>query len=172
MVDSGLKKLYFYENITQTVMFTFIGDFECRTDAKGRIVFPSAFKRVMSEEDVRLVVRKDLFEPCLHIYPYAIWEEMLEDIRKRINSYNREHSRFLRHFFRGSAEVSLDGNGRFLIPKRLFEQIVMGREVVLLGVDQHIEIWDKELYDQGALPGENLGDLAEKILGKSTTDDI
>ncbi|WP_291859326.1 division/cell wall cluster transcriptional repressor MraZ [Marinilabilia sp.] len=148
-------------------MFTFIGDFECRTDAKGRIVFPSAFKRVLGDDDLRLVVRKDLFEPCLHIYPYSVWEEKLKDIRTRINSYNREHSRFLRHFFRGSAEVSLDGNGRFLIPKRLAEQIGMDREIVLLGVDQYIEVWNKELYEQGVMPGENLGDLAEKILGKS-----
>jgi MraZ protein len=152
-------------------MFTFIGDFECRTDAKGRIVFPSTFKRVLGEDDLRLVVRKDLFEPCLHIYPYSVWEEKLADIRKRINSYNREHSKFLRHFFRGSAEVSLDGNGRFLIPKRLAEQIGMGRDVVLLGVDQYIEVWDKELYDKGALPVENLGDLAEKILGESEYED-
>ncbi len=152
-------------------MFTFIGDFECRTDAKGRIVFPSTFKKVLSEDDMRLVVRKDLFEPCLHIYPYAVWEEKLEDIRKRINSYNREHSRFLRNFFRGSAEVSLDGNGRFLIPKRLLEQIGMGREVILLGVDKYIEVWDKELYEQSSLSGENLGDLAEKILGKSSSED-
>ncbi len=148
-------------------MCTFIGDFECRTDAKGRIVLPSAFKKAMGEDDLRLVVRKDLFESCLLIYPYSVWEEKLDGIRKRTNPYNREHSRFLRHFFRGSAEVSLDGNGRFLVPRRLSEQVGMSREVVLLGVDQHIEVWDKALYDEGALPADNLGDLAEKILGES-----
>ena len=152
-------------------MFTFIGDFECRTDAKGRIVFPSAFKKVLGEDDLRLVVRKDLFEPCLHIYPYSVWEEKLEDIRRRINPYNREHSKFLRQFFRGSAEVALDGNGRFLIPKRLTEQIGVEREVVLLGVDQYIEVWNKELYDQGLMPADSLGNLAEKILGDFPSQD-
>ena len=146
-------------------MFTFIGDFECRTDAKGRIVFPSAFKKVMDEDDLRLIVRKDLFESCLVLYPYKIWEEELTRIRAGINPYNREHNRFLRHFFRGSAEVTLDGNGRFLIPRRLMDQIEAGRELVLLGVDRYIEIYDKDTYVNNALPEDDLGHLAEKIMG-------
>lgn len=148
-------------------MFTFIGDFECRTDAKGRVVFPSAFKKVLGEDNVRLVVRKDLFEACLVIYPFAVWEEELKNIRAKLNPYNREHNRFLRNFFRGSAEVNLDGNGRFLIPKRLMEQIDAGRELILLGVGRCIEVWSKEAYRDGEWPGEGLGDLAEKILGNT-----
>lgn len=146
-------------------MFTFIGDFECRTDAKGRIVFPSAFKKVVGEDHVRFVVRKDLFESCLVLYPHEVWEEELSQIRAGINIYNREHNRFLRHFFRSSAEVTLDGNGRFLIPKRLMDQIDAGRDLILLGVDRYIEVWDKETYVKGALSGDDLGNLAEKILG-------
>ncbi len=147
-------------------MFTFIGDFECRTDAKGRIVFPSAFKKVLGEDDVRLVVRKDLFESCLILYPYSIWEEELSRIREKINPYNREHNRFLRHFFRGSSEITLDGNGRFLVPRRLMKQVEAQREVILLGVDRYIEIWDKQVYLNGSLLRDELGDLAEKILGE------
>ncbi|MBZ4675644.1 MAG: cell division protein MraZ [Anaerophaga sp.] len=146
-------------------MFTFIGDFECKTDAKGRIVFPSAFKKVLGEGDLRMIVRKDLFEPCLVLYPFSVWEEELARIRTGLNPYNREHNRFLRHFFRGSAEISLDGNGRFLIPKRLLEQAGIEREVVLLGVDRYIEIWDKGSYMDGSLSHKELGNLAEKILG-------
>jgi MraZ protein len=152
-------------------MFTFIGDFECRTDAKGRIVFPSAFKKVLGEGDLRLVVRKDLFESCLIIYPFAVWEEELEQIREKINPYNREHSLFLRHFFRGSAEISLDGNSRFLIPKRLMAQIGTERDVVLLGVDRYIEVWEKIVYVDGSLSRDELGDLAEKILGNPASGD-
>ncbi|MFW6042946.1 MAG: division/cell wall cluster transcriptional repressor MraZ [Marinilabiliaceae bacterium] len=146
-------------------MFTFIGDFECRTDAKGRIVFPSAFKKVVGEDHVRFIVRKDLFESCLVLYPHEVWEEELARIRAGINIYNREHNRFLRHFFRSSAEVTLDGNGRFLIPRRLMEQIQAGRDLILLGVDRYIEVWDKETYVKSTLSGEDLGNLAEKILG-------
>jgi MraZ protein len=152
-------------------MFTFIGDFECRTDAKGRVVFPSAFKKVLGEGDLRFVVRKDLFESCLILYPFAVWEDELNRIRDEVNPYNREHNRFLRHFFRGSAEVLLDGNGRFLIPRRLMDQIGGGREVVLLGVDRHIEIWDKRVYEGEGLSTDELGGLAEKILGDQKLED-
>jgi MraZ protein len=148
-------------------MFTFIGDFECRTDAKGRVVFPSAFKKVVEAEEIRLVVRKDLFEPCLLLYPFAVWEEELNRIRGKVNPYNREHNLFFRNFFRGSAEVVLDANGRFLIPKRLMDQIMVDRELVMLGVDQHVEVWSKAGYQQGAIGLEELGALAEKILGSS-----
>ncbi len=147
-------------------MFTFIGDFECRTDAKGRIVFPSAFKKVLGDDDWRFVVRKDLFESCLILYPFAVWEEELSRIREKLNPYNREHKLFLRHFFRGSAEISLDGNGRFLVPKRLMEQISAHREVILLGVDRYIEVWDKDVYMDSGLSRDELGEIAEKILGK------
>jgi MraZ protein len=152
-------------------MFTFIGDFECKTDAKGRVVFPSAFKKVLGEGDLRLVVRKDLFESCLILYPFAEWEDELNRIREEVNPYNREHNRFLRHFFRGSAEIFLDGNGRFLVPKRLMDQIGGGREVVLLGVDRHIEIWDKRVYEGADLSMDELGALAEKILGNQDLKD-
>ena len=148
-------------------MFTFIGDFECRSDAKGRVVFPSAFKKVVEAEEVRLVVRKDLFEPCLLVYSFAVWEEELNRIRDKVNPYNREHNLFLRNFFRGSAEVVLDGNGRVLIPRRLMEQIEADRDLVMLGVDQHIEVWSKTAYRQGEMNRDELGHLAEKILGNN-----
>ena len=151
-------------------MCTFIGDFECRTDAKGRIVFPSAFKKALGESDLRLIVRKDLFEACLVLYPYSVWEEELVRIRSGLNPYNREHNRFLRLFFRGSAEIVLDGNGRFLVPKRLTEQVGIGRDVVLLGVDRYIEIWDRENYMNRSVTEDELGDLAEKILGNKSNE--
>ena len=151
-------------------MCTFVGDFECRTDAKGRIVFPSAFKKALGERDARLVVRKDLFEACLVLYPYSVWEEELARIRSGLNPYNREHNRFLRLFFRGSAEIVLDGNGRFLVPKRLMEQAEIGRDVVLLGVDRYIELWDREKYVNRSATEDELGDLAEKILGNKNNE--
>ncbi len=148
-------------------MFTFIGDFECRTDAKGRVVFPATFKKVLDGDEIRLVVRKDLFEPCLLLYPFEVWQQELNRVRQKINPYNREHNLFLRNFFRGSAELVLDGNGRFLIPKRLMNQIDAGRNLVLLGVDQHIEVWSETVYQKSEMGRDELGHLAEKILGNS-----
>ena len=115
----------------------------------------------------RFVVRKDLFENCLVLTPFNQWEGELEKIRAKLNTYNRDHNKFIRAFFKGLAEVSFDSNGRILIPRRLKEQIGVGGEVVLVGVDSHIEIWDDNEFNSLDVEPDELGQLAERILGNS-----
>ena len=152
-------------------MVTFIGDFECKADAKGRIVLSAAFKKALAEGEDRFVVRKDLFEECLVMYPYSYWEEELVKIRQKLNPYDREHKQFLRDFFRATAEVSLDSNGRFLIPKRLMEQVNAERDVVLIGVDRYIELWSKEAYLTMNDDPDQLANQAQSLLGGSTSNE-
>lgn len=149
-------------------MSTFIGDFVCKADAKGRIVMPSVFKNMLeSEGESRIVVKKDIFEQCLVLYPYSEWDRLMNDLRQKINPYDREHTRFFREFQRNTAEMQLDANGRFLVPRRLMTSVLVEKDVILLGVDKHIELWSTNLYDSQALPQEELGRLAENILGQS-----
>jgi MraZ protein len=147
-------------------MSTFIGDYPCKVDAKGRIILPAAFKKQMpaGAED-NFVLRKDIFENCLILYPVDDWNSQLDKIRKRMNPYNREHNMFLRNFFKGTAEVSLDNNNRFLVPKRLMELIGVSRDVVLAGQDGRIEIWSAEAYEKIGIPADDFANLAEKLLG-------
>ena len=147
-------------------MAAFIGDFTCKLDAKGRIVLPAPFKKIMvGNGSDRFVVRKDLFENCLILTPFNQWETELEKIRAKLNAYKRDHNKFIRAFFKGLAEVSFDSNGRLLIPKKLKETIGAGSEVVLVGVDSHIEIWNDKEYNSLDIAPEELGKLAEDILG-------
>ncbi len=149
-------------------MALFIGDYTCKVDPKGRILFPSAFKKQMdAASDEHFVIKKDIFEQCLVLYPFKEWERQNEIIRNRLNPYNREHNRFLRAFFKGSAEVFLDGNSRILIPKRLLESADIQKDAVLAGQDGKIEIWSKELYEAGGLNEDEFATLAEKILGNT-----
>ena len=64
-----MKIIYLYQLKYIIVMATFIGDFECKPDAKGRIVLPAAFKKAVGQDNTRFVVRRDLFENCLVLYP-------------------------------------------------------------------------------------------------------
>ena len=147
-------------------MATFIGDYECKVDVKGRIILPMAFKKQMpAGAPDHFVVRKDIFENCLVLYAIDDWNSQLEKIRKKINTYNREHNMFLRNFFKGTAELSLDNNNRMLIPRRLLDLIGAGRDVVLAGQDGRIEIWASAVYDKIGLPPEDFANLAEKLLG-------
>jgi len=149
-------------------MATFIGDYSCRLDAKGRFILPAAFKKQMPPGSPdRFVVRRDIFEQCLVLYTIDDWNIQLEKIRSRINPYNREHNVFLRNFFKGTAELALDGNNRLLIPKRLLELAGIGRDIVLAGQDGRIEIWDAERYGKIEMPSDEFANLAEKLLGNS-----
>jgi len=147
-------------------MATFIGDYSCRLDAKGRVILPAAFKKQMplAAED-RFVVRKDIFEGCLVLFSIDDWNRQLEKVRSRINPYNREHNIFLRNFFKGTAEVSLDSSNRLLIPKRLLDLAGITKDVVLAGQDGRIEMWAEEVYAHIDMPSDDFANLAEKLLG-------
>jgi len=147
-------------------MSTFIGEYICKLDSKGRLMLPSVFKKQMgSEAQFKFIVKKDIFVNCLNLYPNDEWERQVKTIRGNINTFNREHSRFLREFYKGTAEIILDNTNRLLIPRRLLETAEIGNEVVLLGIDGKVEIWNKKAYDT---IGENETDFAaltEKIMG-------
>jgi MraZ protein len=147
-------------------MATFIGDYTCKVDAKGRIILPMAFKRQMpAGAQDHFVVRKDIFERCLVLYSIEDWNRQIEKIRSRINPYNREHNLFLRNFFKGTAELTLDNNNRLLVPKRLMDLAGIGRDVVLAGQDGRIEMWAADMYEKIDMPSEDFANLAEKLMG-------
>jgi MraZ protein len=147
-------------------MATFIGDYACKVDAKGRIILPMAFKRQMpAGAQDHFVVRKDIFERCLVLYSIEDWNRQIEKIRSRINPYNREHNLFLRNFFKGTAELTLDNNNRLLVPKRLMDLAGIQRDVVLAGQDGRIEMWASDLYDKIDMPSDDFANLAEKLMG-------
>jgi len=147
-------------------MATFIGDYACKVDVKGRIILPMAFKKQMpAGAPDHFVVRKDIFENCLVLYAIDDWNRQLEKIRKRMNPYNREHNMFLRNFYKGTAELTLDTNNRILIPKRLLDLIGATRDVTLAGQDGRIEIWSTAVYDTIEMPAEDFAALAEKLMG-------
>jgi len=149
-------------------MATFIGDYPCKVDVKGRIILPMAFKKQMpAAAQDHFVVRKDIFENCLVLYAIDDWNRQLEKIRKSLNPYNPEHNKFLRNFFMGTAELFLDSNNRMLIPRRLLDIIDAGRDVILAGQDGRIEIWSAAVYETIGMPAEDFARLAEKLLGGS-----
>lgn len=153
-------------------MTTFIGDYTGKVDSKGRLTFPSNLKKQMdAASEHRFVVKKDIFEKCLVLYPIEEWERQNTLIRNRINPYNKEHNKFLRNFYKGTAEVILDGNNRLLIPKRLLDAVGISKDIILAGQDGKIEIWDKQLYEQIDEPEEEFANLAEKIMGNTSSEE-
>lgn len=145
-------------------MNSFIGEYHCKVDAKGRIMLPAAFKKQLSPaSNDSFVVKKDIYEACLVMYPLEEWERQNAIIRSRINPYNPEHNRFVREFYKGAAEITLDGNNRLLLPRRLLDEVGIEGEVILAGQLGKIEIWAAGRY--GKMAPDDFARLAEKIMG-------
>lgn len=135
-------------------------------------MLPSAFKKQMpSSANDRFVIKKDIFERCLVLYPMDEWERQNSIIRSKINPYNKEHNTFLRGFFKGTAEIVLDSNNRILVPKRLLDSVIGESEVVMAGQGGRIEIWSVKLYESVADNADEFATLAEKILGATELND-
>jgi MraZ protein len=144
-------------------MTNFIGDYIGKIDAKGRFVFPSPFKKQMDGVVNRFVVKKDIFENCLVLYPYDEWKRQVAIIRKRLNPYNKTHNLFLRKFYKDTVEVSLDSAGRLLVPKNILQSANIEREVVFVGQDDKIELWNKLEYEKVDISQQDFARLAEDI---------
>jgi MraZ protein len=146
-------------------MASFLGEFECKLDAKLRIALPSALKKQLPlEAEGRFVINRG-FEKHLVLYPFAEWEILTEELNQ-LNLYVKKHREFVRYFHRGATELNLDGSGRLLLPKRLLTYAGIKEEVVLLAYANRIEVWDSELYDS-VLENEpeDYSKLAEDIMG-------
>jgi MraZ protein len=147
-------------------MTTFIGDYTCKVDPKGRIMLPQAFKKNMPEvARDKFVIKKDIYEKCLVLYPLDEWQRRIQTILDNTNQFNREHRMLIREFSKDTAEVELDANNRFLIPARLLKMAEVDKDVILAGQLGQIEVWSKELYEQTSINSADFGELADKILG-------
>ncbi|MBQ3635924.1 MAG: hypothetical protein II951_09950 [Bacteroidales bacterium] len=145
----------------------FTGDYSGRADQKNRLLIPSRFKSVLEGEgEGRAIVKKDLYEKCLLLYPIGVWESKVEDLQSRIDPYNRQHTQFMREFIRTTQEVSMDGNGRILLPKKLLDMIGADKDFTLLGLQDHIEIWDTATYESSKLTEQQIFELSDSLFGK------
>jgi len=151
---------------------SFVGDIRGKVDTKGRVVLPSAFKKKLSGEGgEKFIIKKDIFDNCLVLYPEKEWNNQISLIKKRLNPYNRVHNKFLRKFFKEAVEVELDALNRILIPKMLLESAGIKKDVVFIGEIDKIEIWDPNELEKASISQEEFKKLAEDILKGLTIDE-
>ncbi len=147
-------------------MVNLIGTYECKVDAKGRLMVPAPMKKqlvpIMQEG---FVLKRSVFNPCLELYPLEQWNKEMEKIGE-LNQYVKENVDFIRMFTAGVKLVDVDTNGRLLIPKDLVRVAKINKEVVLNSSIGKVEIWDKDLYEKSIdTPAEEFAALAERVMG-------
>ena len=143
----------------------FLGNIEAKTDAKGRAFLPAVFRKVLQASGSEsLVLRKDIFQDCLVLYPESVWNEQMDALRGRLNRYNAQHQRVFRQFVSEVEMVTLDGNGRFLIPKRYMVMAGIQQSVKFIGMGDTIEIWSSESVEKSQMASEEFGKALEDIM--------
>ncbi|MBC8265938.1 MAG: division/cell wall cluster transcriptional repressor MraZ [Flavobacteriales bacterium] len=150
-------------------MINLIGTYECKSDAKGRIMLPSALKKQLAPimQD-GFVIKRSVFNNCLEMYPMKEWNVMAAHVNK-LNRFIKKNIDFIRSYMSGLKVVEADGNGRILIPKNLIVFAGIDKEIVLTASVNVIEIWDKKQYEEAIKETlKDFGKLAEEVMGNQS----
>jgi len=144
-----------------------IGTYECKVDAKGRLMMPSALKKQLNPVlQNGFVLKRAVFQPCLELYPMVEWETLMQKVNK-LNKFKKKNNDFIRRFTAGVKVVEIDSNGRLLIPKDLTVFAKISKNIVVSSAINIIEIWDKENYEKAIDDATgDFADLAEEVMGQ------
>ena len=151
----------------------FIGTYECKADAKGRIMIPVALKKQLAAQmQDGFVLKRAVFNRCLELYPLKEWEALMERVNK-LNRFNKKNNDFIRRFTAGVKLVEIDASGRLLIPKDLVVHAAMKKQIVISSAVNILELWDKDNYE-AAIDAATLdfAALAEEVMGDASDDSL
>ena len=152
-------------------MKTLIGTYECKVDAKGRLMLPTSLKKQLGSLEEGFVLKRSVFQPCLELFPMSEWNKMMLKINK-LNRFNKKNDDFIRRFTAGVKMVEIDATGRLLIPKDLVVFAQIDKDIVLNSAINIIEIWDKDLYENAVDDAtDDFADLAEEVMGNLNDDE-
>ena len=152
-------------------MSTIVGTYECKADAKGRLLLPAPLKKQLANSlQDGFVLKRSVFQPCLELYPMSEWTILMSKINK-LNRFVKKNNDFIRRFTAGVKVVEVDNLGRLLIPKDLIAFSFISKEVVFSSAVNIIEIWDKDLYEKSIDDSVlDFADLAEDVMGNINED--
>lgn len=153
-------------------MTPLLGEYDCKIDSKGRVRLPSNLILQLGKSvSVPFVINRG-FGKYLNIYPKVSWDYYAAKVNRK-STFKKENLMFMRYFYRGATEVSVDGSERILLSKRLIEYAEIEKEVILNALNDRIEVWSPHNFDI-QLEGEPTVDylrLAEQIFPDDNNDD-
>jgi MraZ protein len=137
-----------------------LGAHEHTLDDKNRLTLPARFRAAFAGG---VVVTRGM-DGCLYAYRREDWDSLVENRLATLDPLSKEGRRMQRFFFSGASEVEPDRQGRVMIPAALIEHAGLGREVVVAGVRDHLEIWDRAKWRQELNEVEGSAeDVAERL---------
>ncbi|MEE1350669.1 MAG: division/cell wall cluster transcriptional repressor MraZ [Clostridia bacterium] len=126
-------------------MVSFVDEYERQLDERGRIILPSKLR-----DDIKdtVYITQSTSEKCLHLYTEEEWEKVAQKVNQLPTATDRNAAAFVRLFFGKATAVSVDKQGRVPVSKRLIEYAGLSKDVVLVGANTRLEIWDAEEWNK------------------------
>lgn len=142
------------------VRYMFMGEYKHNLDTKGRIIVPSKFRDLLSEQ---FVITRGL-DRCLFAYTMDEWSRIEEKL-KTLPLTKKDARKFTRLFFSGATNVEIDKQGRINIPQNLRDYAGLSKDCTVIGVSSRIEIWDTESWEDFYTESEdNFEEIAEDLI--------
>jgi MraZ protein len=140
-----------------------LGEYAHTIDDKNRLTLPARFRAAFGDG---IVVTRGM-DGCLFAYTSADWGTLVQTRLAGLDLLSQEGRRMQRFFFSGATEAELDKQGRVGIPQALLEHAKLGRDVVVAGVNDHLEIWDRDAWRRELAEVEGSAeDVAERLAAK------
>lgn len=126
-------------------MVTFVDEYERQLDERGRVILPSKLREFVHDT---VYITQSTSEQCLHLYTEEEWCKLAEKVNQLPTATDRNAAAFVRMFFGRATAVSVDSQGRIPIAKKLIEYAGLSKEVVLVGANTRLEIWDASKWNE------------------------
>jgi MraZ protein len=140
-----------------------LGAYDHTIDDKNRLTLPAKYREAFKDG---VVVTRGL-DGCLYAYRRPDWDRLVESRLAPLDPLSPETRRLQRFFYAGASEAELDKQGRVMIPAQLIEHAKLGREVVVAGVNDRLEIWDRAAWRKELAEVEGSAeDVAERLAAK------
>ncbi len=137
-----------------------LGAYDHTLDDKNRLTLPARFREAFLDG---VVVTRGL-DGCLYAFRRADWDRLVDSRLSTLDPLSPGGRRLQRHFFSGASEAELDKQGRVMIPAQLIEHAKLGKEVVVAGVNDRLEIWDRAAWRKELAEVEGSAeDVAERL---------
>ena len=136
----------------------FMGEYHQKIDDKGRLTIPSKLRYELGES---FIVTRGL-DNCLFIYPKGEWNQVISKYKELPNT--KDARNFMRFFLSGATEVNFDKQGRINIPMPLIKYSDLLKDCIVIGVNERLEIWSKERWEEFLVLNENsISDIADSL---------
>lgn len=163
-----MVKKAIYLNCKTEVVAHIVGSYECKIDAKARLMLPTALKKQLDEGLAEgFVLKRSVFQECVEMYPMSEWNALMQKLNG-LNRFKKNNNDFIRKFTAGVRQVEIDASGRLLIPKDLVSFAGITKDVVVASAINIVEIWDKNKYEAAISSFDDFADLAEEVMGNDT----